>query len=432
MDAAHPCAAERSKPNVLIVGPTGSGKTFLVRTLARLLRAPFIKADATKFSATGFVGRDVEDLIKDLVDAAGGDLRAAEHGVIYVDEVDKLCSASGGLAGLFGGGGGGGSVNTRDVQTSLLKLMEDADVSLGPAGGAQPSAEARRSGAPQGRRLSTRHVLWIFSGAFNQMHSGLYEREAEEDKQVAAHALEVEAAERARAESHEGLRPLGEQQPLQPEQASGGAAAGAAADCPRTALTRRRRALDRARSTVAADSLVEAGLEPEFIGRLPVRVRCSNLTEQDYVDILLNSKASVLNQIADDFRGYGIEFTISETAVRSIARLAMAQGTGARGLVTIVESIMRDVKYELPSAGISHFFVDDHMVSDPDSALQELLRTHRKVGYRKEQVARSNQSIAAQRPLRAAVAAAPPSGAARESGAGRPNAGDGSESDGKS
>lgn len=369
--AAVPCrhpVAERSKPNVLIVGPTGSGKTFLVRTLARLLRAPFVKADATKFSATGFVGRDVDELVRDLIDAAGGDVRAAEHGVIYVDEVDKLCSpAAGGLAGLLGGsGGGGGSVNTRDVQTSLLKLMEDADVPIGAAAGAAPNDGVGRRGgahAPHGRRMSTRHVLWIFSGAFNRMHAQMRADEAREDGALAAQEVELASAhaERDAQAPQDGV-----------ERGAG--------ECARTALVGKRRALDRARATVSAEALVESGLEPEFIGRLPVRVRCGDLTESDYVDILLKSKASVLNQIADDFRGYGIEFTISETAVRHIARIAMAQGTGARGLVTTVESIFRDLKYELPSAGISHFFVDDDMVRDPDAALLALLARHRAAG----------------------------------------------------
>jgi len=141
---------------VLLTGPSGSGKTQLCRALADVVDACYVKADATTFSATGYVGRDVDDVIHQLVDAAGDDSQAAEFGVVHVDEIDKVAERPAGLL------GGGGTVNTRDVQTALLKLMEDAEVPINR--GAATGARAARKGP-----FSTKHVLFIFSGAFEHM-----------------------------------------------------------------------------------------------------------------------------------------------------------------------------------------------------------------------------------------------------------------------
>ena len=146
------------KKNLLLLGPSGCGKTQLCRALAEIVDAAYVKADATKFSATGYVGRDVDDVIAQLVDAAGEDREAAEVGVVHVDEIDKVCERPGGLLGAAA------SVNTRDVQTSLLKLMEDAEMTVGAKGPAP--ARAGGAKAPAASTFSTKFVLWIFSGAF--------------------------------------------------------------------------------------------------------------------------------------------------------------------------------------------------------------------------------------------------------------------------
>ena len=145
------------KKNLLLLGPSGCGKTQLCRALAKVVDAAYVKADATKFSATGYVGRDVDDVVAQLVDAAGDDREAAEFGVVHVDEIDKVCERPGGLL------GGGASVNTRDVQTSLLKLMEDAELAVGNKG---PPVSVRAGAKPASATFSTKFVLWIFSGAF--------------------------------------------------------------------------------------------------------------------------------------------------------------------------------------------------------------------------------------------------------------------------
>ncbi|KAJ1447151.1 P-loop containing nucleoside triphosphate hydrolase protein [Pelagophyceae sp. CCMP2097] len=150
------------KKNILLVGPSGCGKTQLLRAVANLVDAPLVKADATKFSATGYVGGDVDSLVQQLFEAADGDASSAEFGIIYIDEVDKICDRP--QSALFAGGGAGG-VNTRDVQTALLKLMEDAELPMSKLTTKKPMKQA-------GETFSTKNVLWVFSGAFESLTRG--------------------------------------------------------------------------------------------------------------------------------------------------------------------------------------------------------------------------------------------------------------------
>jgi len=154
-----------AKQNILLLGPTGVGKTYLMRCIARLIGVPFVKADATKFSETGYVGGDVEDLVRDLVKAADGDTELAQYGIVYIDEIDKIATAS--------GASGGRDVSGRGVQINLLKLMEETDVNLQSqtdlAAQVQSMMDLQRGGRPRKRTLNTRHILFIVSGAFDKL-----------------------------------------------------------------------------------------------------------------------------------------------------------------------------------------------------------------------------------------------------------------------
>jgi len=313
---------EYHKQNILLLGPTGVGKTYLMRHIAKLIGVPFIKGDATKFSETGYVGGDVEDLVRDLARAADGNAQLAEFGIIYVDEVDKIAAES----------TGGKDVSGRGVQINLLKLMEETEVSpfgpndmmaqmralMGGGGGGKP-------GADPSRPINTRHILFIVSGAFDKLAENVRRRQ-----QGASIGFNAE---------------------LQGEGDS----------------------LSRYLHLAETSDFTRYGFEPEFIGRLPVRVACDSLSAKDLATILRTSEGSVLKQYRRDFQGHHIDFTITEEAIDAIAAKAHGEGTGARGIMTVMEKLFRDFKYELPSTAIRSFEVTQEMVNEPRTTLQRLI-----------------------------------------------------------
>ncbi|MBL9207235.1 MAG: AAA family ATPase, partial [Opitutaceae bacterium] len=318
-----------AKQNILLLGPTGVGKTYLMRCIARLIGVPFVKADATKFSETGYVGGDVEDLVRDLVKAAHGDTELAQYGIIYIDEIDKIATAP-----AASGGTAGRDVSGRGVQINLLKLMEETDVNLASqtdfAAQMQAMMDFQRSGKPRKRTLNTRHILFIVSGAFDRLATSIKRR-------MQASSIGF---------------------------AAGSSGAGAASfelesDYLQVAQSR---------------DIIDYGMEPEFVGRLPVRVACQALTADDLERILLTSEGSILSQYRADFSGYGIDFEILPEAIREVARLAHKENTGARGLMTVLERVFRDFKFELPSTGIKSFRIDADTVAHPKDTLRLLLR----------------------------------------------------------
>lgn len=309
---------EYQKQNILLLGPTGVGKTYLMRTIAKLIGVPFVKADATKFSETGYVGADVEDLVRDLVKSAGGNVDLAEYGIIYIDEIDKIASE----------GGGGKDVSGRGVQINLLKLMEETEVSpFGPNDIMSQMQMMMGGRSKKGQRaINTRHILFIVSGAFDKLAETV-------KKRVSANTIGFAAASR------------GDDDEL----------------------------VSHYLHQVETRDLIKYGFEPEFIGRLPVRVACNPLAKLDLQDILLSSEGSILKQYKSDFKGHGIDFTMTPEALESIAERAERERTGARGLMTVLERIFRDYKFELPSTAIREFEVTAETIERPEEDLKSLL-----------------------------------------------------------
>ncbi|MEK7779866.1 MAG: AAA family ATPase [Verrucomicrobiota bacterium] len=314
------------KQNVLLLGPTGVGKTHLIRSAAELIGVPFVKADATKFSETGYVGGDVDDLVRDLLRRAGGDVKRAEHGIIYLDEVDKLATR---------GESGGRDVSGRGVQTNLLKLMEDGDVPVvspnDMTGQLQSAMSAMRGGgALQPETINTRHILFIVSGAF----SGIAE--------IIRQRLEsMRSAER-------GVR------------------------------NKSGESVDSLLAQLSTADLIHFGLEPEFIGRLPVRVACHGLSTDDLFNVLRKSESSLIHQYERAFAAYGIKCEFKDDGLRRLAELASTEHTGARGLMTICEGVFRDLKFQLPGSKVKRFAVTAKLVDAPALELRRLLASARR------------------------------------------------------
>ncbi|WP_324726120.1 AAA family ATPase [Actomonas aquatica] len=324
-----PTLTERdyAKQNILLLGPTGVGKTYLMRCIARMIGVPFVRADATKFSETGYVGGDVEDLVRDLVKAADGDVDLAQYGIVYIDEIDKIAQSSGPA-----GSGGGRDVSGRGVQINLLKLMEETDVSLTSqndiASQMQAMMEMQRGGKPRKKTINTRHILFIVSGAFDKLSDRIKKR--------------LQSASIGFAANHGD------------------------ADKPDSDYLRHAQSRD----------IIDYGMEPEFVGRLPVRVACQSLEPKDLEKILLTSEGSILQQYRADFAGYKIDFDITPEAVTEVASRAHREGTGARGLMTVLEQTFRNFKFELPSTGIRSFKIEANTVAEPEKTLRALLESN--------------------------------------------------------
>jgi len=309
-----------TKQNIILIGPTGVGKTYLIRNVAYLIGVPFVKGDATKFSETGYVGGDVEELVRGLVRKADGDVQRAQYGIVYIDEIDKLASAS---------GMHGRDVSGRGVQTNLLKLMEETEVPARSqndlAGQMQAMFDLQR-GRKGGDTINTKHILFIVSGAFDGLEKLVKRRSRE----------------------------------------------AAIGFTPRIADGNEPEWMD----AVQTRDFIEFGFEPEFIGRLPVRVVCQSLSVEDLFQVLKSSEGSIIHQYEQTLAAYGIEAMFDEGALHRIAELAHEEQTGARGLMTVCERVLRDFKYELPSTAVKRFVVTRALVDHPESELKSLLHEH--------------------------------------------------------
>jgi endopeptidase Clp ATP-binding regulatory subunit ClpX len=319
----HPMQAKRTvgqiKNNVLLIGPTGVGKTFLIKLIAKRLGVPFIKGDATKFSETGYVGGDVEDLVRDLVREAGDDLESAQYGIIYVDEIDKIAAAPNLL---------GADVSRSGVQRALLKPMEETEVDLkvphDPVSQIEAVEHYRATGKRQRQIINTKNILFIMSGAF----------------------FELEDIVKKRLQK----QTIGFEGDIVSQKSS-----------------------DRYLKHVKAEDLIKYGFESEFVGRLPVIACLEELTVDDLYNILQNPNSSVVVGKKLDFLAYDIRIQFTNEALMEIAEKAVNERTGARGLVSVMERTLLPFEKKLPSTDIKYLTVHQDLVNGPTAELDKLL-----------------------------------------------------------